>query len=640
MAKEQKITVKKGFFLNSVLNKIPYGIINKSETGIGATTLELEAKRNSIIVQPLKVTASSKAHKHKAFYVGSPTLLFKKKIQNKDILNYLTDNSIKFKKIVVVADSLSRVIELIPKGKLNDYFLMIDESDSFQLDSKFRNVMETCYEIYKQHPYNRRCLITATPLKFSDPELKNEKETIISYDKIEKKEITIYHTNNNKGLLIDKIKEILINNPDDCIVVALNNVTILYSIANMLELELSVNEKDISILCGSNSREKAGKYYKELIGSNLPSKIVLKTSAYFTGFDIDNQYHLFTLVNNTDILNCLSELKIKQISGRCRAKKGLLSNTVLQEFTPQKLQKISKARILKAAQLEIDSLNCINNTFKKSSILKKQVISIRELIVGKTNFLGFNLVKFNYKTSIASISYLNIDAVIELLRIQNEVYNEKTTLAKKLNSIGYVVTEKNEDSTTVLTKKELKIDKKKLIGYIESSLVTKDPQFIQKTLNEDNLSEFEQITYNGFIALLQYVDSDYLIEKLLELVDNKTTYKLRKFIKTAELVILEDKSLFKQALMSQFTVGETYDIDQITEKISRMLEKLGISIDELDDRVALKVFNRFVEHTRNHRKGTTAKTIKGFNPQNLPIIKFKSEFPDADETFQNIFGEL
>ena len=34
--------------LGDVFNQIPYGVLNKNKTGVGATTLELESKRNSI----------------------------------------------------------------------------------------------------------------------------------------------------------------------------------------------------------------------------------------------------------------------------------------------------------------------------------------------------------------------------------------------------------------------------------------------------------------------------------------------------------------------------------------------------------------------------------------------------------------
>jgi hypothetical protein len=79
--KERVITIKKnnpdsydGFSkLAHIYNEMPFGLIRKGETGIGATTLELKSKRNSIIVEPTRVTASSKAKKHGALYIGGKT---------------------------------------------------------------------------------------------------------------------------------------------------------------------------------------------------------------------------------------------------------------------------------------------------------------------------------------------------------------------------------------------------------------------------------------------------------------------------------------------------------------------------------------------------------------------------------------
>ena len=112
--KTNKIVVKTSY-LSETISELPSGIINKTETGIGATTLELDSKRNSIIVEPLKVTASAKADKHGALYVGSPIGSSKKKVEKKDIKNYIDDTSIEFKKIIVVADSLYKVMDVIPK---------------------------------------------------------------------------------------------------------------------------------------------------------------------------------------------------------------------------------------------------------------------------------------------------------------------------------------------------------------------------------------------------------------------------------------------------------------------------------------------------------------------------------------------
>lgn len=173
--------LQNGTKLGEVFTELPAGIVNKNVTGIGATTLELESKRNSIIVEPLKVTASTKARKHQSLYVGSETK-YHRKVTNDRISEYLSDSSITYKKIVVVADSLPRVIEAIGDTVYQNYFLMIDEVDSFQNDSTFRDSMERCLDYYKQFPDDKRALVSATHIGYSDPELQKEVKVSIDYE--------------------------------------------------------------------------------------------------------------------------------------------------------------------------------------------------------------------------------------------------------------------------------------------------------------------------------------------------------------------------------------------------------------------------------------------------------------------------
>ena len=86
---------------------MPYGIIDKTIPGIGATTLELEAERNSIIVVPTKALAEEKCNKYPfAMYVGSQTIV-RRSPSKYNITGYVCSPFIKcFKKVIVVADSL------------------------------------------------------------------------------------------------------------------------------------------------------------------------------------------------------------------------------------------------------------------------------------------------------------------------------------------------------------------------------------------------------------------------------------------------------------------------------------------------------------------------------------------------------
>ena len=89
--------------LADFIDKMPHGIVDKQIPGIGATTLEINSKRNSIIVFPTKALAYGKHSKHpNTLYVGSE--IKGEKVTNQQIEEYLAKDG--YKKLLVVADSL------------------------------------------------------------------------------------------------------------------------------------------------------------------------------------------------------------------------------------------------------------------------------------------------------------------------------------------------------------------------------------------------------------------------------------------------------------------------------------------------------------------------------------------------------
>ena len=80
-------------WLGDSFSYLPTGIIDKRETGIGATTLEIKSKRHSIIIEPLKITVVEKA-------INNPNV-FAFLVEEKDIYIklhvYLKDNSIGYR---------------------------------------------------------------------------------------------------------------------------------------------------------------------------------------------------------------------------------------------------------------------------------------------------------------------------------------------------------------------------------------------------------------------------------------------------------------------------------------------------------------------------------------------------------------
>ncbi len=114
--------------LADIFYTTPWGVIKKNRTGIGATTLELKTKRNSIIVVPTKSLAYTKYKKgleenQSYCYVGSPIGDITEQDTTKRIREYLNHNISRGKKFLVVADSVGPLIKTIGEKRVyRDFF--------------------------------------------------------------------------------------------------------------------------------------------------------------------------------------------------------------------------------------------------------------------------------------------------------------------------------------------------------------------------------------------------------------------------------------------------------------------------------------------------------------------------------------
>nr|WP_297166110.1 hypothetical protein [uncultured Dysgonomonas sp.] len=212
--------------LSEIITQLPYGLIDKQATGIGATHLELHcSKRNSIIVVPTRALGESKCGGSPNFlYVGTQKIV-NRVTTDEEIRAYLNNSDIEFKKIVVVADSLYRVINAITSLGMDvyrEYFLMVDEIDTIQADAHFRPQLSSVIDYYYRFKLQRRALVSATVKEFSDPKLQGEPLTTIRRIEPTKRDITLLYTNNINELLIEEILKINIDNPTDKILIAYN----------------------------------------------------------------------------------------------------------------------------------------------------------------------------------------------------------------------------------------------------------------------------------------------------------------------------------------------------------------------------------------------------------------------------------
>ena len=631
--------------LSEVLNFLPAGFVYKEETGMGATTLEIFAERNSIIVEPIKITASSKADKHICLYVGSETKFHKKKSPSKKEINdYANDKSIKFKKIIVVADSLPKVIEALGDDVFKDYFLLIDEIDSFQLDSSYRKSMESCMEIYKKFNKENRAMLSATKIEFSDPILKEEPLTEMKYNIKKPRNISIITTNPKDihGVVIDMISKIIINHPNDKLFIGYNSVNGCFNLAEHLVDKSIINKDEIKILCSSASKNVAKEYYNELNDNKLPGKVNFFTSAYFTGFDLIESYHLITISGNKSKIQALSDRRIKQIAGRSRT--GLLSETIIHDIaTDLQNNNPTENELIEAAKNQVDSHNCMKRHYLKNPFLKTFISDINEQFMKVLEAKNLRLVRNDEKGDF-HISYLNIDAILEGLRVRKELYLDPFALTKTLSKNGEFVNHKVLFSKTIVKNKKASIQERDYqVEEIIDILKKKTSNFeIKANLKSGSYSGIQEKIAEDFLKVIDHIESNNILDLMKENIIGKRDLRAyNRLIKSALFHIAPNTQLTVSRFNIQFPLNSRFTTAEVLIRMKIALSESQISNDVKTEKNAMGLLNTFFKtyRKRDPKDGTDYVIIKENNPFGFNIIKTKKSM-DENSIFSVIKSYL
>jgi hypothetical protein len=570
-------TLEEGDKLGDFFSCLPYGIINKTITGIGATTLEMNSDRNSIIVLPTKSLAYNKFNLKEAkdgenscMYIGSPIGNITSDITPQKIQFYLNMNNGKRKKFLVVADSLPKVLKAIGEEHYNDYFLMIDEIDTLQIDNTYRPALENVIDYYAKFNQTNRAAVSATLREFTHPELQKDTVITTAYKTNPSRKIELRHTDNEDYCTIDTIKRILSESPADKIVVAYNSLDGILVCIKLLQKEIGENISDkIGILCGEMSKEKAGEYYIEIDNNcELPKQIVFMTCAYFVGIDINESCHIISVSTFNQPFTLLSVERMTQIVGRCRI--GALSETIIYESKQLSSSEsiISyKNKLIRKVDLFAKAINQFKETLNEAPELVNAVDYIENLIkyvsIEKVaDDYPINLLREDSDNQIVP-SYFNLDALCERWELHYSLYTHKETLPTVLKSKGHTVVENPLNHTYTE-------EQKQSLGFIKQSKDDKLHQDLEQAkrnllewdtitipkLKTDKLQEYKknsnkqlQKFYEKFEKLFPYFTTEYLADLLIEYhQEDERVYK--KFINSLVLWALDDTHPFKALALS------------------------------------------------------------------------------------------
>lgn len=531
--------------LSDVFENLPWGIIKKNRTGVGATTLEINSPRNSIIVVPTRALALNKAiqsklegtDKYRVLYVGGITT----GVKVPSVEAYLADNEIKYKKFIVVIDSLPRLIEKLGENYSSNYFIMFDEVDTYQDSSHYRENIENSFDYYFSFPFQNRCLVSATVSDFSNPQLKEESVIEVEFNNPIHQDIKLECVDNPLGKTKELIVALYQNYPNDKIVIALNLVTRgILPIIEDLPVEI---QHECSVLCSESNKDNAGEYYADITDGTLPSRIVFMTNIYFVGVDIYERFHLICTAEIAYPFTLFSVEKLQQIAGRCRDKNGVLSETIIYNCRARN----------KALNIEIIRQNLIEDATdlsQLSALLSKVYQKYPRLNEGSHGIINEDLLnvasRSYYQSSPVSIireknnkiypSYFNIDNILIQIRLLNILYSHPFQLHDALIAVGSnveyynsIVNEENIISTeafnTILERKILTTEEER--AAIIESLRERDT--IEGRYNlalnlKNNCSRENTIFFEHFIELQKYVPFEQLVN-LLSLYDKNSDYK-------------------------------------------------------------------------------------------------------------------
>lgn len=281
--KTQFISISKNEWLTDALknngyNMIPSNIIlDKTLTGIGATHGELQAERNSIIIEPNVPVILGKTENESNY------LAVYAKTTEAQVRAYLKRSDITYKKLITTPESFKKIRKVAIALNIDiytDFFCLFDECEKITQDSDYRPaISQPIHDFFR---FTNKAFVSATPLNPSHPEFTNQdfSKIKIQPDFDYKKDITLIFTNS----FINQVSEALANLAESpCICIFFNKTDAI----NLLIEELKLT--DYKIFCSEKSVKKLNERFVENATDTveLPlAKYNFFTCRFYSGLDI------------------------------------------------------------------------------------------------------------------------------------------------------------------------------------------------------------------------------------------------------------------------------------------------------------------------------------------------------------------
>lgn len=419
-------------YLSEFMTEIPENcLLNKKQTGCGATELAIRNSIPTIIAMPYVALVKNKTIYRKddisvlGVYEG---------ISEQDIIDYVRTHSLL--KIAVTYDSLPRVITALQSTGINPYkelFLLVDEWHVLFNSYSFRHTAITKL-LTLSAQFSRVTYMTATPIEreYILEELKHLPICEIDWPHLVEINVRSRQTTKPDKYVASECQKVLQENLPYNLHIFVNSVEFISKVIRLLKL----SPETVKIVCSTSgdakvdNEKKLGKTHSISQPSDPVKKINFYTSTCFEGCDLYDENGVTFIVSDGRKAHTLLDIStlFTQICGRIRDSK--YKTEIIHVYSTTKYSdQVSLAEFIASTEKtwsEAESYAAEINALSESARVKT---------LSKIPYINEQYVRIEDNRLIVDRNLVNMDIVN--FKICRHIYRTYVNLTNELQRNGY-----------------------------------------------------------------------------------------------------------------------------------------------------------------------------------------------------------
>lgn len=568
--------------LSDFMTEFPNGILNKKETGVGATYLAINNHENYIIAVPTKELVQNKTYQHSHLFGMTGDT------KKEELITYI--NNSKTLKIMVVYNSLPRLVSILNQhfNTIEHFKLLVDEYHTLLSDYSYRNeaIDNLILEAMK---FKHKCFVSATPINANycpkelatldnyEIEWKNTTKLIPFRHKTTKpfqaavNIIKRYKAGNYSLKKMIKGKEYESNE-------AYFFVNSVKAIKEMI-VKADLKESEVKIICSDNERNRAVLKDLEISKVSDPNKpFTFITSKAFLGSDFYSENGIVFIISSVQSKHTLYDMAtdIFQIAGRIRTTSNPFKNflyhiynTGASDMTLQEFEELVKEKE-QNTRLQLSAYN-------KFLPAEKKAFKTRMEMDMEEDYISLN--PYTQELEFNELKKLSERFKFEIVY---ETYTNGLSIRDSYLKAGFDVTEAQiytKDIETFISSTTSNQFKKCLKEYIDILDCRIQPDCVS---NEERLKELESL----HPCIKEYTSS-------LSTSQIRTLKFNQQLIKETIYSNSEKKNVIKEAIKHKYEFNKPYPVKDVKNYLKEIYKRnkfLGVPrIKELESYFKIQI---------------------------------------------------